>query len=185
MESGDFDFDADTQKLYAGEVVGQPYTPLDRDRLRYLGGTTNHWQGSCRPFDDLDLADWPFGADELAPFYRQAHDICHFGSHSFEPLDWSTDEARPLDLGEGAGLQSGVFQYSAPTRFGTEYRGDLAAAPGLTGYLNANLVRIDTNDAGAVTSVAVACLNGRRGRARAASRTSDCCAMPIGCRSPG
>ena len=168
LESGNFDFDANTQKLYAGEVVGQAYTPLDRDRLRYLGGSTNHWQGSCRPFDALDLADWPFGVDELAPFYRQAHDICQLGPHTFEPLDWSTDEARPLELGEGASLKSGVFQYSAPTRFGTVYRNDLAAAPGLTVYLNANLVQIDTNDAGSgVTSLEVACLNGKRGRARA------------------
>ncbi|MGA2862452.1 MAG: GMC family oxidoreductase, partial [Steroidobacteraceae bacterium] len=100
LESGNFDFDADTQKLYAGEVVGQAHTPLERDRLRYLGGTTNHWEGSCRPFDALDLADWPFGVHELAPFYRQAHDICQLGPHTFEPLDWSTDEARPLELGE-------------------------------------------------------------------------------------
>ena len=104
LESGNFDFDADTQKLYAGEVVGQAYTPLDRDRLRYLGGTTNHWEGSCREFDASDLADWPFGVDELAPFYRLAHDVCQLSSHSFEPLDWSTDEARPLALGAGSSL---------------------------------------------------------------------------------
>jgi choline dehydrogenase-like flavoprotein len=168
LESGNFDFDADTQKLYAGEVVGQAYTPLERDRLRYLGGTTNHWEGSCREFDAADLADWPFGVDELAPFYRQAHDICQLSSHSFAPQDWSTDEARPLQLGEGAGVKSGVFQYSAPTRFGTVYRSDLASAPGVTVYLNANLVQIDTNDAASsVIGLEVACLNGNRGRVRA------------------
>jgi choline dehydrogenase-like flavoprotein len=168
LESGNFDFDADTQKLYAGEVVGQAYTPLDRDRLRYLGGTTNHWEGSCREFDAWDLADWPFGVEELAPFYRQAHDVCQLSSHSFEPKDWTTDDARPLALGPGASLKSGVFQYSAPTRFGTVYRNDLAAAPGLTVYLNANLVQIDTNDAASsVTGLEVACLNGKRGRVRA------------------
>jgi choline dehydrogenase-like flavoprotein len=37
LESGSFEFDADTQKLYAGAVAGGAYTPLDRDRLRYLG----------------------------------------------------------------------------------------------------------------------------------------------------
>jgi choline dehydrogenase-like flavoprotein len=168
LESGNFDFDAATQALYAGEVAGQVYAPLDRDRLRFLGGTTNHWEGSCRPFDALDFADWPFGLDTLKPFYRRAYEICQLGPPTFEPSDWSTEEARPLQLRAGAGLKNGVFQYSPPTRFGTVYREDLASAPGVTVYLNANLVQIDTNDAASsVTGVAVACLDGKRGRARA------------------
>jgi choline dehydrogenase-like flavoprotein len=168
FESGNFDFDEDTQKLYAGEVVEQAYTPLDRDRLRYLGGSTNHWQGSCRPFDALDLADWPFGPQELEPYYRRAHDVCQLGPYTFDPADWSTAEARPLALTQGSGLKSGVFQYSPPTRFGTVYRNDLATAAGVTVYLNANLARIETNDtASVVTGIEIACLNGRRGRARA------------------
>src|SRR5580698_3226439 len=60
LESGDVTYDPATQSLYAGSVLGRPYPPLDRDRLRYLGGSTNHWQGSCRPFNASDLADWPF-----------------------------------------------------------------------------------------------------------------------------
>src|SRR5580693_5763696 len=55
LESGDVNFDPDTQSLYAGSILGRAYPPLDRDRLRYLGGGTNHWQGSCRPFSASDL----------------------------------------------------------------------------------------------------------------------------------
>ena len=168
LESGNFDFDPDTQKLYAGEVVGVAYTPLDRDRLRYLGGSTNHWDGSCRPFDALDLADWPIGPQVLEPYYRRAHDICQLGPYTFDPQDWSTPEARPLQLGPGTELKNGLFQYSPPTRFGTVYRNDLAAAEGVTVYLNANVVQIDTNEAGSnVTGLELACLNGKRFHARA------------------
>jgi choline dehydrogenase-like flavoprotein len=168
FESGNFDFDADTQKLYAGEVVQQAYIPLDRDRLRYFGGSTNHWQGSCRPFDALDLADWPFGPEVLEPYYRRAHDICQLGPYTFDPADWSTAEARPLELSQGSGLKSGVFQYSPPTRFGTVYRNDLAAAAGVTVYLNANLVQIESDESASnVTGVEIACLDGKRGRVRA------------------
>ena len=168
FESGNFDFDAETQQLYAGQVAGQAYTPLDRDRLRYLGGTSNHWEGSCRQFDALDLADWPIGVDALAPFYPRAHEICQLGPYTFDPQDWSVDEARPLPLGAGASLKNGVFQYSPPTRFGTVYRNDLASAAGLTVYLNANLVQIETNDAASsVSGLEIACLNGKRGRVRA------------------
>ena len=168
LESGSFDFDAATQSLYAGEVSGHAYTPLDRDRLRYFGGTTNHWEGSCRPFDALDLAEWPFGVDALKPFYQRAHEVCQLGPYTFEASDWSSDIARPLPLPKDAGLKSGVFQYSPPTRFGSVYRQDLAAAEGTTIYLNANLLQIDTNDTAAnVTGLEVGCLNGLRGRVRA------------------
>src|ERR1039457_3610810 len=168
LESGNFDFDPDTQKLYAGEVVGVAYPPLDRDRLRYLGGSTNHWDGSCRPFDALDLADWPIGPQVLEPYYRRAHDICQLGPYTFDPQDWSTPEARPLQLGPGTKLKNGLFQYSPPTRFGTVYRNDLAAAEGVTVYLNANVVQIDTNEAYSnVTGLEPACLNAKRFHARA------------------
>ena len=79
LESGGFEFDAGTQALYTGEVIGVPYIPLLADRLRFLGGSTNHWQGSCRPFDALDLADWPFGLDVLEPYYRRASEVCQLG----------------------------------------------------------------------------------------------------------
>ena len=52
LESGGFEFDQKTQDLYAGEAVGQ-FRPRKRSyvsqvRLRYFGGSTNHWTGWCR-----------------------------------------------------------------------------------------------------------------------------------------
>jgi choline dehydrogenase-like flavoprotein len=167
FESGGLEYNAETQSLYAGEVVQQAYMPLDRDRLRYLGGSTNHWQGSCRPFDALDLADWPFGLDVMEPFYRRAQEVCQLGPYTFEPKDWVSDDARPLELGDASPLKSGVFQYSPPTRFGTAYRDDLANGAGLTVYLNANLVQINVNEHGdGVTGYALACLDHKQFRAR-------------------
>jgi choline dehydrogenase-like flavoprotein len=56
LESGDFEFDPDTQNLYAGEIVDNlPPVPLDVSRLRYFGGTSNHWEGVCGPFDPIDF----------------------------------------------------------------------------------------------------------------------------------
>jgi choline dehydrogenase-like flavoprotein len=168
LESGAFEYDADTQQLYSGTVVGHAFTPLDRDRLRFFGGTSNHWEGSCRPFDSLDLEDWPIGLDVLGPYYRRAHEICQLGPYSYDALDWANEVARPLAPGAGANLKSGVFQFSPPTRFGTVYRNDLGTANGLSVYLNANLLDIETNDsADSVIGLKIACLNGKRFRARA------------------
>src|SRR4051794_20755575 len=73
FESGGLEFEQATQDLYKGTNVGLPYFDLDVCRLRFLGGSTNHWGGRCRPLDELDfearpwvpLSGWPFGRAEL------------------------------------------------------------------------------------------------------------------------
>jgi len=168
LESGGFEYDVGTQALYAGEVIGGAYIPLEADRLRFLGGSTNHWQGSCRPFDALDLADWPFGFEALERYYRRASEICQLGRYTFELQDWTVSEALPLALPKDSRLKNGLFVYSPPTRFGTVYRHDLETAADLTVYLFANVVQIDSNrEASTVTGLQVACLDGKRFRARA------------------
>ena len=50
LESGGLDFAEPTQHLYDGSVSGLPYH-LDTTRLRFFGGSTNHWEigrASCR-----------------------------------------------------------------------------------------------------------------------------------------
>ena len=77
VESGGFEPRDDTQSLYAGETEGDDYLPLDSVRLRYLGGTTNHWSGNCRPLDAVDFtarswipnSGWPIGLSEIQPYY--------------------------------------------------------------------------------------------------------------------
>ncbi|MCI0600082.1 MAG: GMC oxidoreductase [Beijerinckiaceae bacterium] len=168
LESGGFELNLETQQLYQGDVIGQPYDPLDMDRLRYFGGTTNHWGGYCRPFDAMDFEGWPFERAALDSYYPRAQEICQLGPYTYELQDWVTGDAPPLDFGPGARLVSGVYQLSPPTRFGTIYRHDLEVANNVSVYLNANLVNIETNDsASEVTGFALACLNGRKLRARA------------------
>src|SRR6266567_1502476 len=77
--SGGMELDADTQDLYGGRSVGRPFSDLTVCRLRYFGGTTNHWGGWCCPLDQIDFEEreglpyhgWPFGKSELDPWYRR------------------------------------------------------------------------------------------------------------------
>src|ERR1700683_3485514 len=55
LESGNTEFEADTQDLYSGSDIGRPYEDLTAIRLRYFGGTTNHWEGWCAVPDPLDF----------------------------------------------------------------------------------------------------------------------------------
>lgn len=171
LESGGFDYEAATQDLYAGAVVGQQIPPIDSDRLRFFGGTTNHWSGSCKPFDPLDFearawipnSGWPFGRAELEPYYRRAQAICQLGPWEWNPAHWAEAGAGPFDLGDAASLSTGVFQNSPPTRFGAVYRDDLAQAARLKVLLHANVVEIETGEnASEVSRARVACLEGGR-----------------------
>ena len=55
LESGGANFDPQNQKMYAGSQSGLSYIALDAGRLRFLGGSTNHWGGWCRPLDEIDF----------------------------------------------------------------------------------------------------------------------------------
>ena len=55
LESGGVDFEQEVQDLYRGTVIGLPTEDPDVSRLRYFGGTTNHWAGWCRPLEPEDF----------------------------------------------------------------------------------------------------------------------------------
>ena len=49
LEGGDLRPKAQSQSLYEMDLVGH-YEAPSRSRLRYFGGSTNHWDGSVRTF---------------------------------------------------------------------------------------------------------------------------------------
>src|SRR5579871_6902486 len=55
VEGGGTEIEAVSQNLYAGSDIGRPYLDLSTCRLRYLGGTTNHWERWCLPLDPIDF----------------------------------------------------------------------------------------------------------------------------------
>ncbi|MDE2466177.1 MAG: GMC family oxidoreductase, partial [Alphaproteobacteria bacterium] len=94
LESGSMQFNARTQNLYAGQEVGIPYVPLDETRLRYLGGSTNHWGGWCRPLTEIDFerrawvpySGWPFGRAALEPYFSRAQALVEAGPFLYDAL---------------------------------------------------------------------------------------------------
>jgi choline dehydrogenase-like flavoprotein len=170
LESGDFDFDAATQDLDAGELAGVPNWPTDVSRLRFFGGTTNHWSGWCRPLDAIDfeprpsipLSVWPFRRDALIAYYQQAQHICELGPFDYDdPEPWIRETNQQAPRFDPARLKTSIFQVSPPTRFGQTYRKPLEEADAVTVYLNANVVDLRANaTASAVDLVKARCLDG-------------------------
>lgn len=173
LEAGGFEYTQETQDLNAGGNIGLPYFPLAVSRLRYFGGTTNHWGGTCRPFDELDFearpwvpnSGWPFPKSELDSHYDRAEDICHLSSHEWSTDYWlAQDRFDPLPLSDER-LITRVAQIvkTSSRRFAQNYRDELERAANITVYLNANITNLETDEAvGTVTQAQVATLSGNR-----------------------
>lgn len=75
IEAGGTEFNEEIQSHYKGKVTGEKYYPLDVTRLRYLGGSSNHWGGNCAPLDKFDLEKWPINYKELKRYEKDTKDI--------------------------------------------------------------------------------------------------------------
>ncbi len=177
FESGGLDFDAATQALYAGRDVGVRYLPLDASRMRYLGGSTNHWGGWCRPLDAIDFekrdwmpySGWPFSIATLRPYFKRAQALLEAGTWLYDGAGAQLAAQAPLlALGDG-GVYTSWFQFSKtrdgvlPTHFGERYGDDLKRIPNLKVYLHANATALNlAANAGGLTTIDVATLTGRK-----------------------
>lgn len=178
LESGGMEFDAATQALYGGSTSGAPYLTLDGSRLRFLGGSSNHWGGWCRPLDASDFekrdwlpySGWPFGLAELAPHLPRAQSLLEGGAYLYDRLGEGPLPEPLLPLGPG-GVYTSFFQFSVwrgndqhlPTHFGLRYADDLKRIPNLQVLLNANVTGLRlAADARALDRLDVATLSRRR-----------------------
>jgi choline dehydrogenase-like flavoprotein len=177
LESGGAELEQATQDLYAGSDIGRPYDLFAASRLRYFGGTTNHWGGVwCDMPNSLDFemregvpySGWPFSLSYLEPWYRRAQPVLKLGPYGYALSDWGI---APSDIPEpfrGPHFGCQVLQQGPATRFGTEYGPELRQAGNLSVYLHANALRFDASEnGGAVRQVNVGVLPDGRFTVRA------------------
>ncbi|REE20191.1 choline dehydrogenase-like flavoprotein [Paraburkholderia sp. BL27I4N3] len=173
LESGGFGPDDATRDLYRGENIGLPYTFADGSRSRYFGGSSNCWGGWCRPLDPWDFekrdwiphSGWPFGLDELAPYYARTHELLKLGPQNFDPAYWEREigrqDVRRLPLATGD-MRDTVAQFSPPVRFGKVYRDELSHSTRVRVFLHANVLSIDADAQGTTISrLKVGTISGR------------------------
>jgi choline dehydrogenase-like flavoprotein len=170
LESGFDEPDPATQSLYDGVSRGVPYFALgdETTRTRQFGGSTNQWNGECRPLSELDFeprtwlpgSGWPFDLAHLRPYYDRAQAVCELGPYGYTAVDESLDGA----------VECTLIQYSAPTRFGPQSRDAFARAASTTVYLGANVVDLVVTPSGrALERVEVVTIAGDRFTVRARS----------------
>jgi choline dehydrogenase-like flavoprotein len=171
LESGGFQYEAETQALYEGPSIGLPYPDLSVPRLRFFGGTTNHWGGICRPFDEADFearegipfTGWPITKSDVDPFYERAMRIVRLPSQDWSLDHWAPgNEPAPLRLRSDR-IVSRVAQEVQPglRSFGEGYREEVRLAPNVTVLLHANATGVTTGESGRTAeTVDVATLEG-------------------------
>ncbi|HYE50918.1 MAG TPA: GMC oxidoreductase, partial [Azospirillaceae bacterium] len=151
---------------------GLAYHDLDVARLRYFGGSTNHWGGYCIPWQPLDfevrpgipLSGWPLSAEEVFPYYARAQEIAGLDGLGFSPADW---------MGPAAGLLDGTLRPSICLRtagrlFALNHGPALRAAGNVTVLLRADVLElVATERADHVERVRVAAPGGGRFTVRA------------------
>lgn len=174
IESGGLEIDGKTQNLFSGQNVGLPYFNLTTCRLRYFGGTTNHWGGYCRANDPIDyqgrpelnLPNWPVQFDEIKPYISKAAEYLGLSQKFFNPnvLLESLGVGDP-NLVENSTdlLQTKVFQIAENIRLGTRFLEAPPDTDNLTVYLNLNILNLNLEETGnSVKSLNCATLNGRK-----------------------
>lgn len=159
LEAGGLEFDWDSQDAYAGEIVGLPYNALNAVRLRYFGGTTNHWSGTCNPLPDRSFvrqawiphSGWPLEPSAVRPYYDRASSFLGFERAGWDPAEgWDMDLiARdfgdaPLPIDPEAFYDRAVV--IEPIRMGKTLRQPLERSGNVDVVLHANVTDITTNE---------------------------------------
>lgn len=179
LESGGLEPEDDTQRLYEGSVADvRLHSPAHRYRERRFGGSTTIWGGRCIPFDAIDFeardyvanSGWPFGLDELLPYYPRANRLCEAGEFAYSAPAAFSRPLRPMI----DGFQSDHFatesleRFSCPTNFGSRYERRLRDAPNVRVLLHANLTELVFHpNARAVAAAIVRTLAGKSLRVEA------------------
>lgn len=155
FEAGGLTYTPQSQDLYKGTTAGQPYYALDGARLRFFGGSSNHWGGWTRPLDPYDfdpkphhpLSGWPIAKSDLDPYAAEADAILNLPEDSLPP-DIMPEAA--------ADLVPRRFRFSRPiARFGEKFREELGASKSIRVHINANLVDLRVSDDRRVVTEAV------------------------------
>ena len=177
LEGGGFEFEQQMQDLYRGEIVGQPYFPLQAAALHYFGGTTNHWAGFCSTYDAIDFekrdwvphSGWPIRREDLDPFYARTQKILELGPYKYDVGDWKMGDPDRVPLLEDSDVfRTKMWQFSPPTRFGTKYRNEIVNARNIHLYTHANVVEVEANEGlTAVQAVRIRGFDGKEFHVRA------------------
>jgi choline dehydrogenase-like flavoprotein len=161
LEAGEEHYSEASQSHYAGRVIGDQHFDIGVNRLRFFGGSSNHWGGFCRTLDDWDFRDkvdgvpgaWPISRKDLDPHLPRASEILELPRF---PADRRLDDQ----------VMQVHWTYAPLGGFGQKYRAHVKASRTLNVVLNASVTNL-VERGGRIAEVEVSDPSGQRGIVRA------------------
>lgn len=144
LEGGATGYTDSSQNRYEGLMTAldwSKYKYMDGLRLRFLGGTSNHWVGYCLQLEESDLENWPISHSQLYQNAAAAEEILEIKSFA--------NERNAIKKAEFSNSNSGMLHTlepilrSKPVRFKEKYQDILGTHPNITLCTNANLLDIN------------------------------------------
>ena len=144
LEGGSLAYTEESQALYEGKSTGiNDWDAVKNCRLRFFGGTSNHWSGLCSYLDDTDfeartdgVSGWPISKAEAYKHFDAAKQILDLPKDAFlNPPKWQGRNFKPF-----------VNAMSAPTRFNTKYQDELKKSAKIDLFIDANLTNVQLHD---------------------------------------
>ncbi len=162
IESGDKEYSEKTQQLYSGKSTRSPYD-VTNSRLRFLGGSTNHWEGMCCPLDASDFkkkewlegSGWPITYEQITPYYTRAARFLNLSGTS------NSDFSSPKDLLPNPhGFKYGAWRYAHAMMPDSALPQGIYTKKNIRVILNSNLVDVKKDNT-SIRSVTLKTLEGQ------------------------
>lgn len=118
---------------------GERFYPLNRARVKGVGGTTLHWQGMVMRLHESDFEQWPLDYGDLRPYYAEAEDALGVAGADDDPFAPPREEAYPMSAFPPSYSDSifaeacerlGVTMHSVPNARNSEGYDDRSACVG-------------------------------------------------------
>ena len=146
FEGGSEDYTGVSQSIYEATSKGLTYYGMNGCRLRYLGGTSNHWAGRTMLMQPIDFKDrdffplpgWPIKKKAFDKYKNKAYEILGLNEHSLDaPNVPQLSSSSMKTVGHGS---------TPPVRFGKKYYQTLLKSENIDLFINANLTDLKLNE---------------------------------------
>lgn len=154
LDSGNESYHLETQELYKAQSVPEHFPAPFYSRLRFLGGSSNHWENSTERLDPIDFekrdwindSGWPIKYGDVLEYYPAAEQYCGVGKDGYQ-LDFWQNKLRFKDSFSGSELFHTALAKSPqiPTRFFKKFGSRLVKSKNINIFKNANITDLVFN----------------------------------------
>src|SRR5690606_30982076 len=158
IESGGEYYTPEAQELYSSARPNPSWYPdTTHSRLRFLGGSSNHWDNNVSPFDPIDferrewIADsgWPISYDEVRPYDTKAEVYCGVSDDGYDVDFWQEKLNKKVGMQGSNVIETDIAKASRPpVRFFASYKDSLASFDNIKIIVHADVVDLDYSAAG-------------------------------------